>query len=105
MPETFFKYLCLIKQKNMEHKYTTVLVKGKDGITRPITKRCIDCEQYGDKMFLERYKKGNYFRRAVKKWVCSNNICKHSLIEESTRDRMVREGEMDEQFGILHINN
>lgn len=76
------------------HKYKQYYVeniKGKNGVTKPITKvkyvkQCCIC---GGEMELI-YKKGGVHKREIIKWTCNDKICNHSEMEESKEEYLQR---------------
>lgn len=68
--------------------YYTERVKGKDGITRPITKVhyqkiCSECSGF---MSIEKYKAGSKFKPFFCKWKCADPRCKHSEAEPTQQE-------------------
>lgn len=83
----------VINNKDLEKykKYKTVNIKGKDGITRPITK-CFytkECPLCGGAMDLDKFKRGGVHKSSFIRWKCPDNKCKHSEREQSY-DEMLR---------------
>lgn len=83
--------------------YTTKPTKGKDGITRPVTrvhleKQCPLCHQ---PMVVETQIKKGVRSKDINRWRCTDSTCNHSEIDESEEDRIVRFGSRDHKIGIL----
>lgn len=65
--------------------YHTEKIKGKDGVTRPITKvtylkPCIQC---GGDMILDKAKRGGTYKSSFIRWICPDKHCAHSEREEN----------------------
>ena len=86
----------VINNKDLEKykTYYTEQVKGKDGITRPLTKvkYIKPCPQCGGEMILDKFTPGSVHKRAFIRWKCPDKHCKHS-----ERERSYEEKEQDEQ--------
>lgn len=72
--------------------YYTERVKGKDGITRPITKcRYVKtCPQCGGEMTVINHQKASIRKPRTVKWWCDDRICGHSEQEESSTEKIRR---------------
>lgn len=72
-------------------------VKGKDGITRPLTKvkYLKPCPLCGGNMDLVKFKKGGVYKSSFIRWTCDDKKCAHSEREES----------YDEMLQNLHLND
>lgn len=72
--------------------YYTEDVKGKNGVTKPITKvkYVKQCPQCGGEMDLIEFKKGGVYKRQIIKWKCPDKICKHAENEESSQEYLER---------------
>lgn len=84
----------VINSKSLD-KYKTYYeerVKGKDGITRPLTKvkYVKSCPQCGGEMQLDKFKKGSIRTRRIIRWICPDSNCKHSELEESQQEYIER---------------
>lgn len=85
----------------MKKVYYVEKVKGKDGITRPVTKVKIvkDCPACGLEMVRTKAKKGARYRRRVEVFECQH--CPHRELEETDLDKSIRLGYQDHNLGIL----
>jgi hypothetical protein len=86
--------MAVIKTSRMDKykMYYTENVKGKDGITRPITKcgYVKPCPQCGGDMLLDNCKPGGVHKRSIIRWKCQDvKYCKHGEQEEGGTE-MVR---------------
>lgn len=63
-------------------------VKGKDGITRPLTKVMYikKCPQCHGGMHLDYFKKGGVHTSPIIRWKCPDKHCKHSEREPGNED-------------------
>lgn len=70
--------------------YYTEKVKGKDGITRPLTKvkYVKTCPQCGGEMELNKFKPGSLRNTTFIRWTCPDKKCKHSEREESYDEKL-----------------
>lgn len=80
----------VLPSKELE-KYKTYYnqnVKGKDGVTRPLTKvkYIKTCPQCGGLMDLNKYKPGGTHLKPFIRWLCADVKCAHSEREQSTEE-------------------
>jgi hypothetical protein len=83
--------------------YTTTPTKGKDGVTRPVTRVHLEkpCPVCAQPMRIEKHKKGGMMKRAWTRWRCTDKSCNHSEIDEGEKDSVIRRGGYDREAGIL----
>lgn len=85
----------------MAGRYASVKVVDKHGKSRSVKKLFKNCSICGLHMFMVYHKKGSYYRKSRKKWLCESKICGHSFIEESEWETHVRNGGLDGEIGVL----
>jgi hypothetical protein len=71
--------------------YYTESVRGKDGVTRPITKvkYVKSCPECGGEMGVT-HRKGGVHKREYIKWDCPDKMCNYSEREESQEEYLQR---------------
>lgn len=81
--------------------YYTENIKGKDGVTRPLTKCGYKktCPLCGGDMALDKFKKGGVHKSSFIRWKCPDKNCKHSEREQSYDEMLQNE------FHLTHIEN
>lgn len=74
-------------------KYKTVPVKGKDGVTRPITKCFYEktCPQCGSEMALVKFVPGSIRAKALIRWKCPDKHCNYSEREQSYEEALMND--------------
>lgn len=78
--------------KEGEKIYTTSPTKGKDGITRPVTRVHLEkpCPQCHQPMKIEKEIKGGVYKRSFSRWRCQDKTCNHSEMNEGDLDKFIR---------------
>ena len=87
--------------------YYTERVKGKDGITRPLTKVKYNknCPQCGGDMDLDKFKKGGVYKSSFIRWKCSDKICNYSEREQNYYEMLENDVHPSHDKTFIKINN